>query len=71
MTAKLGAFRTSMLQDAEAGHTIEALDAIVGAVRELGERVGRADADHRRAVRPHAVFGPCTSCTRNGTALRR
>ncbi len=39
LTAKLGAFRTSMLQDAEAGRTIE-LDAIVGAVRELGERVG-------------------------------
>lgn len=39
MTAKLGAFRTSMLQDAEAGRAIE-LDAIVGAVRELGARVG-------------------------------
>jgi 2-dehydropantoate 2-reductase len=41
MTAKLGAFRTSMLQDAEAGRAIE-LDAIVGAVRELGARVGVA-----------------------------
>jgi len=41
ITAKLGAFRTSMLQDAEAGRTIE-LDAIVGVVRELGERVGVA-----------------------------
>ena len=38
ITAKLGAFRTSMLQDAEAGRAIE-LDAIVGAVRELGARV--------------------------------
>lgn len=39
VTAKLGAFRTSMLQDAEAGRAIE-LDAIVGAVRELGQRHG-------------------------------
>lgn len=37
VTAKLGAFRTSMLQDVEAGRPIE-LDAIVGAVRELGQR---------------------------------
>ncbi|RZL57948.1 MAG: 2-dehydropantoate 2-reductase [Variovorax sp.] len=39
ITARLGAFRTSMLQDAEAGRAIE-LDAIVGAVCEIGRRVG-------------------------------
>ena len=39
ITRKLGVFKTSMLQDAEAGRALE-LDAIVGAVRELGERVG-------------------------------
>ncbi len=39
VTSKLGAFKTSMLQDAEAGRTIE-LDAIVGAVREIGQRLG-------------------------------
>ena len=39
ITAKLGAFRTSMLQDAEAGRAIE-LDSLVGAVREIGRRVG-------------------------------
>jgi len=39
ITAKLGAFKTSMLQDVEAGRPIE-LEAIVGAVRELGERLG-------------------------------
>jgi 2-dehydropantoate 2-reductase len=39
MTAKLGPFRSSMLQDAEAGRALE-LDAIVGAVRELGMRTG-------------------------------
>jgi len=40
ITARLGAFKTSMLQDVEAGRPIE-LDAIVGAVRELGQRLGR------------------------------
>lgn len=39
VTARLGAFRTSMLQDADAGRPIE-LDAIVGAVQELGRRTG-------------------------------
>jgi 2-dehydropantoate 2-reductase len=39
ITAKLGAFKTSMLQDVEAGRAIE-LDAIVGAVHEIGQRVG-------------------------------
>lgn len=38
ITAKLGAFKTSMLQDAEAGRPIE-LDAIVSAVQEIGARL--------------------------------
>jgi 2-dehydropantoate 2-reductase len=37
ITRKLGAFKTSMLQDVEAQRPIE-LDALVGAARELGER---------------------------------
>jgi 2-dehydropantoate 2-reductase len=41
ITAKMGDFRTSMLQDAEAGRPLE-LDAIVGVVHELGRRVGIA-----------------------------
>jgi 2-dehydropantoate 2-reductase len=41
VTRKLGAFRTSMLQDVEAGRPIE-LDSIVGAAREIGQRVGIA-----------------------------
>jgi len=41
VTRKLGAFKTSMLQDVEAGRAIE-LDAIVTAVHELGQRVGVA-----------------------------
>ncbi len=41
ITRRLGAFKTSMLQDLEASRTLE-LDAIVGATRELGRRVGVA-----------------------------
>jgi 2-dehydropantoate 2-reductase len=41
VTRKLGAFKTSMLQDVEAGRGLE-LDALVGAVREIGARVGIA-----------------------------
>jgi 2-dehydropantoate 2-reductase len=40
VTARLGAFKTSMLQDVEAGRQIE-LDAIVAAVREIGARIGQ------------------------------
>jgi 2-dehydropantoate 2-reductase len=39
VTRKLGAFKTSMLQDIEAGRPVE-LDALVGAVREIGLKVG-------------------------------
>jgi 2-dehydropantoate 2-reductase len=39
VTRRLGAFKTSMLQDVEAQRPIE-LDALVGAVREIGARVG-------------------------------
>jgi 2-dehydropantoate 2-reductase len=39
ITRKLGAFKTSMLQDVEAGRPIE-LDGIVTAVHEIGRRVG-------------------------------
>ena len=39
ITRKLGAVKTSMLQDVEAGRPIE-LDALVGAVSEIGRRVG-------------------------------
>jgi 2-dehydropantoate 2-reductase len=41
VTAKLGAFKTSMLQDVEAGREVE-LDALVTAVRELGQLTGVA-----------------------------
>ncbi len=41
VTQKLGAFKTSMLQDVEAGRPIE-LDAIVGAVHEIARRLDMA-----------------------------
>ena len=41
VTLKLGAFKTSMLQDVEAGRAVE-LDALVAAVRELGMLIGVA-----------------------------
>jgi 2-dehydropantoate 2-reductase len=39
VTARLGAFKSSMLQDVEAGRPIE-LEALVGAPREIARRVG-------------------------------
>ena len=41
VTTKLGAFKTSMLQDVQAGRPLE-LDAIVGVVHEMGGRLGLA-----------------------------
>jgi 2-dehydropantoate 2-reductase len=41
VTRKLGAFKTSMLQDVEAGRSIE-LNALVGSVREVGVHLGLA-----------------------------
>ena len=55
VTAKLGAFRTSMLQDVQAGRETE-LDALVGAVQELGRLTG--------------VATPCTSALLGLTRLR-
>jgi 2-dehydropantoate 2-reductase len=41
LARRLGPFRTSMLQDADAGRPLE-LDSIVGVVRDIGARVGVA-----------------------------
>jgi 2-dehydropantoate 2-reductase len=41
VTRQLGAFKTSMLQDVEARKAVE-IDALLSAVREIGERVGVA-----------------------------
>ncbi len=40
VTRKLGAVRTSMLQDLDAGRALE-IDALLGAVHEIGRRLGR------------------------------
>lgn len=39
VTRQLGSFKTSMLVDAEAGRALE-IDALIGAVHEIGRRVG-------------------------------
>jgi 2-dehydropantoate 2-reductase len=39
LTRELGAFKTSMLQDVEGGRAVE-IDSLVGAVREIGQKVG-------------------------------
>jgi len=39
LTRELGAFKTSMLQDVEAGRFVE-LDALVASVREIGQHLG-------------------------------
>jgi 2-dehydropantoate 2-reductase len=39
VTARLGAFKTSMLQDVEAGRPIE-LEALLGAPREIARKFG-------------------------------
>ena len=53
---KLGAFKTSMLQDVEAGRAIE-LDALVGAVKEIGERVGVATPNISALLGLTRLFG--------------
>ena len=46
----IGAFKTSMLQDLESGRPME-LDALVGAVAELGRLTNTADAVDRHGLR--------------------
>ena len=56
---KVGEHKTSMLQDLEAGRTLE-LDAIVGAALELGDRLG-VPMPHARAVYACAKLRESTS----------
>ncbi len=56
VTAKLGAFRSSMLQDVLADRPIE-LDAIVGAVHEIGRRVGVAAPNVEALLGLTRLFG--------------
>ncbi|CAN7305588.1 2-dehydropantoate 2-reductase [Pseudorhodoferax sp. LjRoot39] len=56
VTAKLGAFKSSMLQDVEAGRPIE-LDAIVGATHEIGDRLGLATPNIAALLGLARLFG--------------
>ena len=56
VTRKLGAFKTSMLQDVQAGRQIE-LDAIVTAVQEIGRRCGVATPSVDALLGIVRVFG--------------
>ena len=47
---RVGAHKTSMLQDVEHGRAIE-IEALVGSVVELGRMTGHADAAYRRGLR--------------------
>ncbi len=67
VTRKLGAFKTSMLQDLEAGRPLE-IDALLGAVREIGSHVGVAtpnvDALYGLARLMAAGIAPSPTCGR-------
>ena len=56
VTARLGAFKTSMLQDVEAGRPIE-LEALLGAPREIARAHRDRNAGARPALRRHQADG--------------
>lgn len=56
ITARLGAFKSSMLQDVEAGRPLE-LDAIVGATYEIGQRLGMATPNIAALLGLTRLFG--------------
>ena len=65
ISARLGAFKTSMLQDTLAGRPIE-LDAIVGAVREIAARLGMATPNIDALFGLARVFGRVHGLYPNG-----
>jgi 2-dehydropantoate 2-reductase len=56
VTAKLGAFKTSMLQDVEAGRQIE-LDALVASVCEISSRLGMQTPNINAMLGLSRLFG--------------
>src|SRR5580704_6678716 len=62
---KVGEHKTSMLQDLEAGRPIE-LEALVGAVVELGERVGLPMPYTRTIYNCTKLLAECASSQRSG-----
>ena len=55
--ARVGAHRTSMLQDLESGRPLE-IDALLTSVQEMGRLVERRDALHRHGARAGAAARP-------------
>ena len=68
---KVGAHKTSMLQDYEAGRPME-IEAVVGAVVELGDRAWRAHAGDagRLRLRQDARRASRDECGASGCAVR-
>ena len=69
VTARLGAFKTSMLQDVEAGRPIE-LDAIVSAVQEIGVRLGQATPNINILLGLARLFGRVHGLYPQGEGVR-
>ena len=65
---KVGEHKTSMLQDLEAGRPME-LDAVVGAVVELGDRLGDSDAGNAGRVRVREAARQERQAGRTGARL--
>jgi 2-dehydropantoate 2-reductase len=64
VTRKLGAFKTSMLQDVEAGRPVE-IDALLSVAREIGQKVGMPTPNldallgiSRLHARMHGLYPP-------------
>ncbi len=66
--ARLDDVKTSMLQDFERGRALE-IDPILGAVCELGERYGVADAGRRRSVCRPAATRHCEMIAQSAAPL--
>ena len=66
---KVGEHKTSMLQDLEAGRPME-LEPVVGAVVELGERLG-VDMPHTRTVYACTKLLDATTSSRGGNEVNR
>jgi 2-dehydropantoate 2-reductase len=58
LTQQLGAFKTSMLQDAESGKPLE-IDALVSVVHEIGQHLGLATPNIDSLLGMVRVFGRC------------
>ena len=58
MARALGPFKTSMLQDLEAGKPLE-IDGLLAGTLEIARKAGVRGAVHRKPVRPHSRARRC------------